>query len=91
MYRTLIVQNVETWAWRHFCFQADCVPSLFSIEMQHPSIFGLVLHHDRKTHIVFQVTCLKVKVIMTDKQTIISSAIAMNIFNVNTYYFIFQQ
>ena len=50
-----------------------------------------VLHHDRKTHIEFQVTRLKVKVIMTHKQTIISSAIARNVFNVKTSYFLFQQ
>ena len=54
-------------------------------------MFSLVLYHDRKTHIEFQVTCLKIKVIMTHKQTIISSAIAMDIFNVKTSYFIFQQ
>ena len=35
----------------------------------------------------FQVTRLKVKVIMCYKQTIISSAIAMNVFNINTSYF----
>ena len=33
MYHTLIVQNVEMWTWRHFRSRADCVPSLFSIEM----------------------------------------------------------
>ena len=54
-------------------------------------MFGLVLHHDRKTHIEFQVTRLEVKVIMTHKQTIISSAITMNVVNVKTSYFIFQQ
>ena len=55
--------------------------------------FGLVLHHDRKTHIEFQFTRLKVKVIMTQKQTItcISSVIAMNLFNIKTSYFILQQ
>ena len=36
MYHTLIIQNVETWTWRHFRYHADCVPSLFSIEMQSP-------------------------------------------------------
>ena len=39
-----------------------------------------MLQWDRKTHIEFQVTGLKVKVIITHKQTIISSAKAMNIF-----------
>ena len=48
-------------------------------------IFVLVLQHDKKTHIEFQVTRVKVKVIMTHKQTIIFNAIAMNVFNVNTY------
>ena len=51
----------------------------------------MVLHHNRKTHIEFQVTRLKVKVIMNHKQTIISRAIAMNVLNVKTSYFIFQQ
>ena len=55
------------------------------------NIFGLVLQHDRKTHIKFQVTHSKVKVIVSYKQTIIASAIAMNVFNVNTSYFIFQR
>ena len=55
------------------------------------NIFGLVLQHDTKTHIEFQVTRLKVKVIMSHEQTIISSAIAINIFNVKTSYFIFQR
>ena len=50
----------------------------------------LVLHHDRKTLIEFQVTSLKVKVIMTHKQTNIIGAIAMNAFNTKTSYFIFQ-
>ena len=54
-------------------------------------IFGLVLQHDRKTHIEFQVTRLKVKVIMSHKQTIISSAMAMNVVNVMTSYIIFQR
>ena len=45
-------------------------------------MFGLVLQHDRKAHIEFQVNLLKVKVIMNHKQSIMSSAIAMNIFNV---------
>ena len=53
--------------------------------------FGLVLQHDRKIYIEFQVTLLKVKVIYSLKQTIISSAIAMNVFNVKTSYFIFQR
>ena len=53
--------------------------------------FFFSLHHDRKTHIEFPVIRLKVKVIMTHKQTIISSSIAMNVFNVKTSYFIFQQ
>ena len=44
-----------------------------------------------KAHIESQVTRLKVKVIMTHKQTIISGAMAMNVFNVKTSYFIFQQ
>ena len=52
------------------------------------NIFGFVLQYDRKAHNGFQVTRLKVKVIMTHKQTIISSAIAINVFNVNTSYFI---
>ena len=51
----------------------------------------MVLQHDRKAHIEFQVTRLKVKVIMTHKQTIISIAIAMNVFNVKTFYIIFQR
>ena len=59
--------------------------------MVEKNIFGLVLQHDRKTHIEFLVTRLKVKVIMTHKQTIISSAIAMNVVNVKTSYFIFQR
>ena len=59
--------------------------------MVYLNIFGLVRHHDRKTHIEFKVTRLKVKVIMSYKQTIISSAIAMDVFNVNTSYFIFQR
>ena len=57
------------------------------------SDYGLVKHirlgilqHDRKTHIEFQVTRLKVKVIMSHKETIISSAIAINIFNEKTSY-----
>ena len=44
-----------------------------------------------KEHKEFQVTRLKVKVIMTHKQTIISSAIAMDVFNEYTSYFISQQ
>ena len=44
-----------------------------------------------KTNIEFQVTRSKVKVIMSYKQTIISSAIAKDVFNVNTSYFIFQR
>ena len=36
MYHTLIVQNVETWTWRHFRSNADCVPPLLSIEMHNP-------------------------------------------------------
>ena len=60
--------------------------SLFRIS-DYGLIFGLVRQHDRKTHVEIQVTRLKVKVIMTHKQTIISSAIAMNVFNVNTFYF----
>ena len=54
------------------------------------NILGLVLHHDRKKQIEFRVTRFKVKVIMSQKQAIISSAIAMNVFNVKTSYFIFQ-
>ena len=38
MYHTLIVKNVETWTWRHFRSNADCIPSLFSIEMHNPFI-----------------------------------------------------
>ena len=37
----------------------------------------------RNTHIEFQVTRLKVKVIMTHKQTIVSSAIALKFFNLH--------
>ena len=36
MYHTLIVQNVETWTWRHFRSHASCVLSLFAIEMRNP-------------------------------------------------------
>ena len=36
IYHTLIVHNAETWTWRHFRSHADCVPSLFSIEMHNP-------------------------------------------------------
>ena len=39
----------------------------------------------------FQVTRLKVNVIKTHKQIIISYVIAMNVFSVKTSYFIFQQ
>ena len=41
-------------------------------------------------HIEFHVTRLKVKVIMTYNKTIISSTVAMNVYNVKTSYFIFQ-
>ena len=102
MYHTLIVQNTETWTWRHSRSHNDCVPALFSIEMQNLfedmqkllriSVYGLVKHtRDRNTHIEFQVTRLKFRVIMTHKQTIISNEIAMNVFNANLFYFIFQQ
>ena len=46
------------------------------------NIFVLVLQHDRKAHIELQVTRLKVKIIKTRTQTIISSAKAMNVVNV---------
>ena len=49
------------------------------------------MQHIRKTHIEFQVTHLKVKVIMTDYQTIKSSAMAMTVFSENTSYFIFKR
>ena len=42
----------------------------------------MVTQHGRKTHKEFNATSLKVKIIMAHKQTIISSAIAMNVFNI---------
>ena len=45
----------------------------------------------RRIDIEVQVTRLNVKVIMTHKQTIISSAIAINAFNIKASYFIFQR
>ena len=51
----------------------------------------MVLQDDKKAHIKSQVTRPKVKVLKTHKQTIISSAIAINVFNVKASYFMFQR
>ena len=37
VHHTLIVQNLETLAWRRFRSHADCAPSLFAIEIHNPS------------------------------------------------------
>ena len=46
-------------------------------------MFGMVLQHDRGKQIKYQVTRFKAKVIISHKQTSISSAIAMNVFKVD--------